>query len=93
MDRPGRFEGQRLQGGPVQVRRGVVRIESAVPIAAVASIHVDDADAEPAVSAAAESITAADLGDERAQDRVDDAEGFELSWYATQELDAVLAAL
>ena len=29
----------------------------------------------------------------QAQDTVDDAEGFELSWYATQELDRLLDAL
>jgi len=43
-------------------------------------------DAEPTIARAAESIIAADLGDEAAQERVDDAEGHELSWYATQEL-------
>ena len=73
--------------------RGVVRVGAAVPLARVASIHVDDADAEAAVSAAAEAITAADLGDERAQDRVDDVEGFELSWYASQELADLLDTL
>lgn len=73
--------------------RGVVRLGTAVPLGAVASVHLDDAEAEQAVAAAAEAITAADLGSVQAQDTVDDAEGFELSWYATQELDAVLDAL
>ena len=83
--------------GAVQVRddldRGVVRLDEAVPLAAIASVHVDDAEAEAAVTAAAAAITAADLGDEQAQERVDDAEGFELSWYATQELADLLATL
>lgn len=70
--------------------RGVVRVTSAVPLAAIASIHVDDAEAEDAVRAAAAAIDAADLGDDAAADRVDDAEGFELSWYANQELGALL---
>ena len=71
---------------------GVVRLAHAVPLRDIASVHVDDADAEPAVAAAAEAIMAADLGDAAAQDRVDDADGFELGWYATQEIADLLAA-
>jgi hypothetical protein len=73
--------------------RGVVELTVAVPLAAVASVHVDDAAAEATVAAAAEAIIAADLGDDGAQERVDDAEGHELSWYATQEIAAWLALL
>lgn len=73
--------------------RGVVRVERPVLLADIASIHVDDADAEPTVRAAAAAIVAADLGDDAAQERVDDAEGFELSWYANQELAALLDTL
>lgn len=78
----------------VQVRddvdRGVVHVVTPLRLGDVASVHVDDADAETSVAAAATAITTADLGDETAQDRVDDAEGFELSWYATQELADLL---
>ena len=56
-------------------------------------IHVDDADAEDAVAAGAAAIAAADLGDEVAQETVDDAEGFELSWYASQEIGPFLELL
>ena len=73
--------------------RGVVRLSAPVPLGAVASVHLDEADAEAAVAAAADAIVAADLGSAPAQDTVDDAEGFELSWYATQELDEVLRSL
>jgi hypothetical protein len=73
--------------------RGVVRLAAPVPMADIASIHIDDPDAETAVAAAAAAVVAADLGDDAAQERVDDAEGFELSWYATQELEALLSAL
>jgi len=72
--------------------RGVVRLAAPVTTAQVASLHVDDADAETAVAAAAAAITAADLGDESAQEKVDDADGFELSWYAPQELEQLLAS-
>lgn len=73
--------------------RGVVRIGTPVPMHEIVSIHIDDVDAEKAVSAASSAIDAADLGDVTAQDAVDDAEGFELAWYATQEIQALLAAL
>jgi hypothetical protein len=73
--------------------RGVVRIAEPVPLRQVVSVHVDDADAEEAVRAAAVAIDAADLGDRSAQDIVDDAEGFDLAWYATQEVDALLQLL
>jgi hypothetical protein len=72
--------------------RGVVRLAAPVIAAQVASVHVDDADAEPAVAVAAGAITAADLGDEGAQEKLDDADGFELSWYAPQELEQLLAS-
>jgi hypothetical protein len=73
--------------------RGVVRLQAEVPLADIASVHVDDAEAQDAVSEAARSIVRADLGDEQAQERVDDAEGFELSWYATQEIEALLDSI
>jgi hypothetical protein len=73
--------------------RGVVQLDEPVPLAAVASVHVDDADAEATVEHAAEAVIAADLGDPGAQEKVDDAEGYELSWYANQEIAALLALL
>lgn len=73
--------------------RGVVRLSEPVTLAACASVHIDDADAESVVAKAAEYIDAADLGDAEAEQHVDDAEGFELSWYATQEIGSLLAQL
>lgn len=73
--------------------RGVVEVADAVPLAAVASVHVDDSDAQDTVAQAAEAVIAADLGDPAAQEKVDDAEGYELSWYANQEISALLALL
>jgi Family of unknown function (DUF6912) len=71
--------------------RGVVRVGVPVPLAACASVHADDVDAEAVVELAARSIDAADLGDADAEEIVDDAEGFELSWYATQEIEDFLS--
>ena len=73
--------------------RGVVRIEAEVPLTWCASIHADDSDAEAAVGAAAAQVDAADLGDESAEEVVGDADGYELCWFATQEIDALLAEL
>lgn len=73
--------------------RGVVQIGEPVPLAGIASVHADDADAEQTVAAAAASIVAADLGSAPAQEKVDDAEGYELAWYANQEIAALLDAL
>lgn len=73
--------------------RGVVVLSAPVGLAQIAAIHVDDVEAEPVVSAASSAIVAADLGEQDAQDVVDDAEGFELSWYASQELDVLIASL
>ena len=64
-----------------------------LPLSAIASAHVDDAAAEPTITAAAEAIIAADLGDAASQDAVDDAEGHELSWYANQEIGPLLDLL
>jgi hypothetical protein len=73
--------------------RGVVRVDAMIELSACASVHADDAEAEQAVAAASQVIDLADLGDEAAEDIVGDAEGFELSWYATQEIDDLLGQL
>src|SRR5437899_2826316 len=65
---------------------GRVLVGQAVPLARLASAHVDDAEASADVRAAAEALPAADAGDEDAEFAVDGAEGYELGWYATQEL-------
>ena len=63
-----------------------VLLTAAVPLARLASAHVDDAEAGPDVRAAADALEAADAGDDDAKFAVDGAEGHELGWYATQEL-------
>ena len=75
------------------LERGAVIISEAVPMTRLAAIHADDFDAEPTVARAASLVLEADLGSDSAQQVVDDAEGFELSWYAPQELPDVLATL
>ena len=66
--------------------RALVRIADPVPTKKIASGHVDDMIAGPAIRAALAAMPAADGGDEDARFTVDGAEGYELMWYATQEL-------
>jgi len=63
-----------------------VTVTGPVPLAAVAALHVDGADAEPAVAAAAEVVERAADGDPDAQFTVDSAEDHELEWYDVTEL-------
>jgi hypothetical protein len=75
------------------VERGAVRIAGDLRMRDVASAHVDGSDAEDDVRAAVNVVLEADLGSEDAQFVVDQAEGHELAWYATQELGAALELL
>ncbi|BCJ33345.1 hypothetical protein Athai_08480 [Actinocatenispora thailandica] len=68
-----------------------VTVTGSVPLAAVAALHVDGVDAEPAVAAAAEVIVAAASGDADAQFVVDGAEDHELEWYDVSELADLVA--
>ena len=71
--------------------RAAVRVAAAVPMAKVASAHVDADDAEPAIRAAVAVVLEADLGSDDARFTVDEAEGHELQWYATQELAELIS--
>jgi hypothetical protein len=75
------------------VDRGAVRVTADVGTTDVASAHVDDAAAEDDVRAAVGVVLEADLGSEEAQFAVDQAEGHELAWYATQEIGPLLELL
>lgn len=73
--------------------RGSVRFVGDLDLAAVVSLHIDGADAEPAVTAATAVVIEADLGSDDAQFIVDEAEAHELGWYASQELGPLLELL
>jgi len=72
------------------VDRAAVRVPSTVPLRQVRSVHVDDPAAQDDVRAAAEQLVEADLGSEDAAFVVEQAEGHELQWYATQEIGPLL---
>ncbi len=66
-------------------------VEVAAPVAAqrVVSGHVDEPYAAADIQAAIAALSAADSGDDDARFAVDSAEGHELLWYATQELQHI----
>lgn len=73
--------------------RGAVRVDGDIRVQDVASAHIDGTDAEEDVRAAVNVVLEADLGSEDAQFVVDQAEGHELAWYATQEIGPALELL
>ena len=73
--------------------RGAARVEADLRVRDVASAHIDGADAEDDVRAAVGVVLEADLGSEDAQFVVDQAEGHELAWYASQEMGPALDLL
>jgi hypothetical protein len=70
-----------------------VTVAGSVPLSAIAAVHVDLAEAEDAVRAAAAVVDAADLGDPDAEFALGDAEDHEMAWYATQEIPFLLDLL
>ncbi|WP_461166923.1 DUF6912 family protein [Tsukamurella serpentis] len=71
----------------------VLKVSAPIRRSDVLAVHVDIAEAEPAVTRAAQVVDAADLGDEDAELAVGDAEDHDLAWYATQELPFLLELL
>jgi hypothetical protein len=79
--------------GHPDAERGSVRVTADLAMRDVASAHIDGADAEEDVRAAVNVVLEADLGSDDAQFVVDQAEGHELAWYATQEIGPALDLL
>ncbi|MCW2734156.1 MAG: hypothetical protein JWR13_4972 [Mycobacterium sp.] len=71
----------------------VVRLAGPIGMGDVVAAYVDNASAEPAVTAAIEVVDLADFGDEDAELTVGDAQDHDLAWYATQELPFLLELL
>ncbi len=72
------------------VDRAAVRVLVDVALRLVQAVHVDDPSAEADVRAAAEQLVEADLGSQDAAFVVEQVEGHELGWYATQEIGPLL---
>lgn len=78
-----------IRPAPEQAR-AAVRVDAPVSTERVVCAHVDDIAAEKVTAQAADNIIAADLGSADAQFAVDEAKGFELLWYAAQEIGPLL---
>jgi hypothetical protein len=78
-----------VTGGADLADPAAVEVTAPIPIRDLVSGHIDDPAAEQDVRAAVAALPAADAGDENAKFTVDGAEGHELLWYATQELQHV----
>lgn len=72
------------------VDRAAVKVTSEVTLQQVQSVQVDDPSAIADVTVAADAVIEADLGSDDAEFRVEQAEGHELQWYATQEIGPLL---
>ncbi len=72
------------------VDRAAVKVTGPVALTLVQAVHVDDPSAVPDVTVAADAVIEADLGSEDAAFRVEQAEGHELQWYASQEIGPLL---
>jgi hypothetical protein len=70
--------------------RAAVQLAGPMRLAQVVSVHIDATDAEETVRAAVDAHAAAEAGDADAALVVEEPEGFELLWYATQELGDLL---
>jgi hypothetical protein len=79
-----------IRGTDQELGSSLVGVSSAVPLSAVAAIHVDGVEAEADVAAAADVVEEAAAGDPDAQFTVDGAEDHELEWYDPTELDRLL---
>ena len=71
--------------------RSAVTVASSVPLRAVASVHVDEVDAQDVVADAVRSLPAADGGDDDARFALDEAEATELLWYDVTEIPDLLS--
>jgi hypothetical protein len=67
-----------------------VLIDAPVPLAGVASVHVDTDDLRPVVETAVHALPAAADGDPDAVERAELLDDEDLAWYAVQEIPDVL---
>jgi hypothetical protein len=71
--------------------RSRVTLSGPVPLDAVASVHIDEPEAESAVAAAVQALPAADAGDDDALFALDEAQACDLLWYDVTEIPQLIA--
>ncbi|MDQ1683673.1 MAG: hypothetical protein QOC82_410 [Frankiaceae bacterium] len=69
--------------------RAGVAVGVPVALSSWASALVDDEEADGVISVAASALSRAELGDEDAKFAVDEADAYELAWYAVQEIPSL----
>lgn len=70
--------------------RSSVWLSCTVPMAKVASVHVDADEARPVVGEAVRALPAADTGDDDAAFALDEADAHELLWYDVSEISDLI---
>ena len=73
-------------GGVVTSFRSRVRLSCTVPLATVASVHVDGDGARSAVGEAVRAVPSADAGDDDAAFLLDEAESHDMLWFDVSEI-------
>lgn len=73
--------------------RAAVMVAGSVAWDSVVSAHLDGGDVATVIRAAADAVTAADLGDMDAALAVGDAEDIDLAWYAASEIGYLVTEL
>lgn len=68
----------------------LVEVDTVIPLAKVAAVHVDSDDAAEDVAAARDAWPAARDGDAEAQEVLDRCLDHDLGWYATQEIASLV---
>jgi hypothetical protein len=76
--------------GAESAEPGVIKVTEVVRLADIASVHVDEAAAEQAVTAAVAALAAAGTGDAALALALEAVEDYDLLWYVTQELGYLL---
>ncbi len=71
---------------PAAGPRSAVTVDGKVPLAWIASVHVDEPEAQATVTAAVAALPAAGAGDDDAQFLLDEAEACDLLWYDVTEI-------
>lgn len=73
--------------------RSSVLVDGVIQSTMVASVHVDEAEVRPIITAAVESLPAALAGDEDAQFAQDEADACDLLWFDLSELGELVVEL
>jgi hypothetical protein len=72
--------------------RSSVLINGTVKLSRVVSVHIDEEDSQPTITAAVHALPAAAEGDDDARFQLDEAEACDLLWYDVTEIDDLIGS-